>query len=149
LPFDGCDFYEFWPSAPVPLPRAQLGFWTRLSWSVRLFPSGFRFLRAAQIEAPEPHATRLLRAARVLIEAEESWVQGTYRTSDGGRCAIGALRAAAQGQYGQGAAVEAHGFLLAVARWRGFSTVEGMNDKSTHPEILAAFDAAIASAQGR
>ena len=38
--------------------------------------------------------------------------------------------------------------MLGVARGRGFDSVERMNDKSTHTEVLAAFDAAIATAAG-
>ena len=41
----------------------------------------------------------------------------------------------------------AHALLMAVALRRGFSDIESMNDNSTHRQVLAAFDEAIASAE--
>ncbi len=42
--------------------------------------------------------------------------------------------------------MEAHSLLHAVASERGFDRVETMNDDSSHAQVLAAFDAAIAAA---
>ena len=152
MPFDGGDLSQFRLSEPVPLTPVPLGFGARLAWLWCLFPGG----RGVQSLSPEQadeiaevRAASLLKAARALIETEETWTRGAYHTADGKRCAVGALRAAAQGRYGRGAGAEAHGFLLAVARWRGCDSVEKMNDKSTHAEMLAAFDVAIASAESR
>jgi hypothetical protein len=44
---------------------------------------------------------------------------------------------------------EAQIMLLAVARERGFADVETMNDKSSHGQVVSAFDEAIARAQLR
>jgi hypothetical protein len=41
----------------------------------------------------------------------------------------------------------AHELLAAVARDRGFSSVEAMNDRSRHEAVLSAFDAAIMTAR--
>ncbi len=152
MPFDGGDFSQFQFSEPLPLVPVPLGLGAKLAWLWHLFPGG----RGVQSLLPdqadqttEIRAAHLLRAARALIEFEETWTRGAYHTADGKRCAVGALRAAAQGRYGRGAGAEAHAFLLAVARWRGCDSVEKMNDKSTHAQVLAAFDAAIASAESR
>jgi hypothetical protein len=40
----------------------------------------------------------------------------------------------------------AHGYLITVARSRGFTNVEAMNDRSSHAAVLRAFDEAIALA---
>ena len=152
MPFDGGDLSQFQLSEPLPLAPVPLGFGARLAWLWCLLPGSRKIQslspqRADQVA--EVRAACLLKAARALIEAEETWTRGTYHSADGKRCAVGALRAAAQTRYGRGAGAEAHGFLLAVARWRGCDSVEKMNDKSTHAQVLAAFDAAIASAESR
>ena len=118
-----------------------------MSWRV-LFPGG----AGERLRPPPDAAVGLLREARALIEDERDWVSGAYRTPDGRHCAVGALRAAARGpwsQYERETRRNAHGLLLAVARGRGFDRVERMNDKSTHAQVLAAFDAAIANAASR
>jgi hypothetical protein len=38
---------------------------------------------------------------------------------------------------------------LAVANGRGFNDIEKMNDRSTHAQVLSAFDEAITRAQAR
>lgn len=150
MPFDGSKFSQFQPSMPVPFAPAPLGFWVRLNWFLYLLPSacGIRgwLSRPADQISKTPTAC-LLREARGLIGAEAYWAKKAYSTADGRRCAMGALSAAARGRYGLGTGADAHGYLLAVARWRGFDAVETMNDESTHTEILAAFDAAIVSAE--
>lgn len=150
MPFDGSDFPQFQPSMPIPLAPARLSFWARLTWFLRAPQYGLEVQLPAPAEIDRCsglQAACLLRAARNAIAAEENWAQRAYRTADGRRCAIGALRAAAKGRYGQGAGAEAHRYLLAVAQWRGFDSVEAMNDHSSHAEVLTAFDAAIVSAE--
>jgi hypothetical protein len=83
----------------------------------------------------------------VLIENPENWTRGTYATLFGRRCAVGALRAAASWLEGPSPAWSAHDLLIRVSRSRGFTSVEAMNDHSSHAEVLTAFDEAIAMAQ--
>jgi hypothetical protein len=123
-----------------------------LAWLQRLFLGDAGYAKLLYPGQPgrsaEVPAARLLAAARALIENEQNWVQGAYYTPDRKRCAVGALRAATQADWhGSGTKMEAHALLLAVASERGFDKVETMNDNSTHAEVLAAFDAAIARAQ--
>jgi hypothetical protein len=98
-------------------------------------------------ELLEPSTAHLLRRARLMIEAEEKWVQGYYSTSDGRRCAMGALRAAARHSDPRRVRARAHHLLREVARERGFQSVEGMNDRCTHHQVLTAFDMAIRVAE--
>lgn len=152
MPFDGCEFSrspEPLPPGPSPSIVAPSGprTWLARAWT------GLRAFSPAGPERPERQpldsAACLLRAARALIEAEGNWVVRTYCTRDGKHCAVGALRTAARSspsEYGRKVRQEAHGLLRAVAKGRGFDTVERMNDESTHAEVLTAFDRAIASA---
>ncbi len=150
MSFDGGEF----PRSPAALSSEALSSgavqaepwaqrtWARLRGLLPASPGGRGRL-------PSDSALCLLWAARALIEAEGDWARGAYRTSDGRHCTVGALRKAArdpQCQYGRRIRHEAHGLMLGVARGRGFDSVERMNDKSTHAEVLAAFDAAIARA---
>jgi hypothetical protein len=91
----------------------------------------------------------LLEDAKSLIEDRERWLQGTYRWFRGRRCAIGALFAAASKLGDLRVAGTAHVLLLKVAEARGFSSVEGMNDHSSHAAVTSAFDEAAALARGR
>jgi hypothetical protein len=91
---------------------------------------------------------QLLRDARALIENPRNWAQRRYWTLSGRRCAVGALRAVARGLVEPDIAWAAHNLLITVARSRGFGTVEEMNDRSSHSEVLRAFDSAIAAAYG-
>ena len=97
---------------------------------------------------PELAAARLLRAARALIAEEDRWVQGRYETLRGRRCAMGALQAAARALRDTGGFETARDLLRTEALIRGYSHVEKMNDRSTHAQVLAAFDGAIARAAG-
>lgn len=151
MPFDGAEFSRapaFQPLAGTPAgSRTSLWAWLRDRLPTRRVRS--RSPEPFGDPLGEPPAVRLLRAARGLVEGEGNWVQGTYETPEGKRCAVGALRAAAArgtGWCGHEARKEAHRRLLAVARGRGFDAVETMNDRSTHAQVLAAFDAAIAGA---
>ena len=95
---------------------------------------------------PELAAARLLRAARALIAEEDRWVQGRYETLRGRRCAMGALQAAARALHDTRGFETARDLLRTEALIRGYSHVEKMNDRSTHTQVLAAFDSAIARA---
>ena len=89
----------------------------------------------------------LLTDARALIEDSGHWTQGNYRRFRGRRCAIGALCAAARGNLADIRVFQsAHRLLLTVADARRFSSVESMNDHSTHADVVRAFDEAIALA---
>jgi hypothetical protein len=98
-------------------------------------------------ELIEPSAAHLLRRARLMIDVEDRWVQGYYSTSDGRRCAMGALRGAARHSDSRRVRARAHHLLREVARERGFQSVEGMNDRCTHHQVMAAFDLAIRTAE--
>lgn len=149
MPFDGTNFIHTQGSEPLPLAPASLGFWERLGWlfcSLGLWRI-VRIFTWAKTDSPlQMQAAQVLRQARAIIEAEENWAKGAYHTRDDRRCAVGALHAASR-RHGGSVGAKAHRFLLAVARSRGFDHVESMNDRSTHAEVLAAFDLAIASAQ--
>jgi hypothetical protein len=93
-------------------------------------------------------ALQLLTVARALVAEERNWAQGRYETIGGRRCAVGAVCVAAE-VLGGSATEEACEHLLSVARGHGFGAVETMNDRSTHQEILAAFDEAITRATKR
>ena len=151
MPFDGGEFprspkslsLEASSGAVLAEPWA-LGAWARLRALLPASPGD-------RVRLPPGSVLCLLRAGRALVEAEGDWARGAYRTSDGRHCTVGALRTAArdpEGHYGRRVRHEAHGLMLGVARGRGFDSVERMNDKSTHTEVLAAFDAAIATAAG-
>lgn len=94
-------------------------------------------------------AALLLQDAKSLIEERNRWLQGTYRWFRGQRCAIGALCAAAAKISDMRVAQTAHALLLAVADSRRFTSVEGMNDHSSHADVIRAFDEAIALAWGK
>jgi len=91
----------------------------------------------------------LLEDTKSLIEDRERWLKGTYRWFRGRRCAIGALCAAARKFGDVRIAQSAHSILLHVAVSRHFTCVEGMNDLSSHAEIMSAFDEALALAWAR
>jgi hypothetical protein len=91
-------------------------------------------------------AALLLEDAKSLIEDRSRWLQGTYRWFRGRRCAIGALCAAAAKIDDMRVAQSAHALLLAVADSRRFTSVEGMNDHSSHAQVMSAFDQAVALA---
>lgn len=108
--------------------------------------------RSAVAFSPGPHyaaAALLLEDAKSLIEERDRWLQGTYRWFRGRRCAIGALCAAAAKIGDMRVAQTAHALLLAIADSRRFTSVEGMNDHSSHADVIRAFDEAIALAWGK
>jgi hypothetical protein len=145
MPFDGLGFqgYESFKDGNH-LPTV----WRRVTNALALmWPWGRvarryenRLLREKVEAAIVPE---LLRAARDLISSEERWVQGHLRTRDGRLCAMGAIMRVSAVGPGRHFRKPAVAHLLTVARQRGFSAVERMNDSSTHAEVLAAFDEAI------
>ena len=145
MPFDGSDFSRFpQPSPPGPsflaAALAKVQVWLAWVWkALRSFVPVGRHVPERQLY---DSAVCWLRTARALIEAEENWTVGTYRTTDGRYCAISALRTAARGMHHRNVRQVAHRYLLAVARERGFCSVEQLNDRSTHAEVLGVFDAA-------
>ena len=151
VPFDGGDFSpRSQRAAGPPTPASTVG-WCA---SARTFCN--RALRACRVQSlfvddtPEPveRATvHLLREARRLIDTDEKWVQGYYSTADERRCAIGALRSAGRHPCPRRVRARAHHLLREVAHERGFQSVEGMNDRCSHQQVLAAFDASIRVAE--
>ncbi len=111
---------------------------TRFGWLGRIIGRA-RDTRKANRTA---RAITLLRNARALIADEKDWIQGVYER-DGRRCAIGALMAASR-KTDRTTRRLANERLLRVAREVGYHSVESMNDSSSHKEVLAMFDAAIA-----
>lgn len=104
------------------------------------------------LRAPTP-AERGLAVADLLRDAKDTivdptdWTRRTYRSFGGQRCAVGALRAAAKRLNDPTIAWSAHAMLIDVARSRGFTNVETMNDRSSHAAVMAAFDQAIRTAE--
>lgn len=143
MPFDNVEFRtRSAPPSDPALPARSPG------W--RGVVSGLAArLRRKLRPAPEPldaAVLRVLEEARGLIELREDWTQGTYESWRGERCAVGALRSAANFLDYASAGATAHALLAAVARRRGYASVEAMNDRSRHDEILAAFDEALDAA---
>jgi hypothetical protein len=94
-------------------------------------------------------AALLLEDAKSLIEDRNRWLQGAYRWFRSRRCAVGALCAAAAKIGDMRVAQSAHALLLAVADSRRFTSVEGMNDHSSHADVISAFDQAVGLAWAR
>jgi hypothetical protein len=140
MPFDSAEFY----ASPV---RARQPRYHRLRALLRLPSQDAPLLRVAAPAEPEIGVVQLLETAKRMIENPGHWVKGSYATSRGRHCAVGALRAAASGLSASSTLPHAHAFLLEVAGRRGFETVERMNDRSMHGEVMAAFDEAIAAAR--
>ena len=149
MPFDGRDF-----DTPKVLDTGLFPIWTkqgRRIWVSARFRgkttgktgeagADFSSVRAAAV-------VRLLEDAKRLIEDRQTWAQRNYWRFSGRRCAIGALRAAAKSLDDPAIAWAAHAFLIKVARTRGFSSVEAINDRLSHTDVLRVFDKAIAAAQ--
>ena len=151
MPFDGSDFRVTSPAQPCPVP-SEGGMWGRikaLALRSRALQPFWSLSRGDPVVPSEVSAVHLLRSARALIELEDRWVQGRYETVRGRRCAMGALQAAARVLRDPRAFEEAKDLLRAEAVLRGYSHVEKMNDRSSHPQVLAAFDAAIMKAEAR
>jgi len=67
----------------------------------------------------------------------------------GARCAVGAVRIAADFLDYPAPGQVALSLLARVAASRGFASIEAMNDRSRHGHVLAAFDDAIEVARFR
>ncbi|HTV44582.1 MAG TPA: hypothetical protein VMF05_04640 [Stellaceae bacterium] len=149
MPFDGTYF-----PAPRPSDTGLFPIWSRhgcrLWFQSRLRRDKRRPVALLRAPLPTEHdlaVADLLREAKGLIIDPENWTRRTYRSLGGQRCAIGALRAAAKRLDDPSIAWAAHSLLIDVARSRGFTNVETMNDRSSHGAVLAAFDQAIRTAE--
>jgi hypothetical protein len=150
MPFDGTDF-----RAPPALDTGIFPLWSKHGfrlWLKARFRVQDRKIAPAVLRAPHPDrdqaVAQLLRDARDLIADPRNWTQRIYRSFRGRRCAVGALRAVASRLDDPSLAWSAHGLLIKIARSRGFTNVEAMNDRSSHGAVLRAFDEAIALAGG-
>ena len=150
MPFDGSEYRSgHGPTETAAQPAAGWHGARVLTGGLLLWLRGWpvwSFVPGEAQPPPEITAARLLRAARALIDQEECWVQGRYETLRGRRCAMGALQAAARGLRHPAAFEAARDLLRTEALILGFSHVEKMNDRSSHAEVLALFDRAIARA---
>jgi hypothetical protein len=135
MPFDSAEFFS---KPPV-----------RRAWSERWRAALRAFLAPPRRPPLDPAVLRILEEARGLIEQRCDWVQGRYETIGGERCAVGAVRIAAELLDYEAAGDRAHDLLGRIALARGFATIEAMNDRSAHAHILAAFDDAIALARNK
>jgi hypothetical protein len=148
MPFDGSE-YRFAPLAPAA-PEAP-GVWDRVKAAFARLGGAtvWSFAPGDPVVPSEVTAVHMLRSARALIELEDRWVQGRYETVRGRRCAMGALQAAARVLRDPRAFEEAKDLLGAEAVLRGYTHVEKIHDRSSHSQVLAAFDAAISKAEMR
>jgi hypothetical protein len=87
----------------------------------------------------------VLRDARALIDTPEKWCKGIMR-SGGRRCAVGAVSDATGGEMHMRES-EANAAFGALARAAGGRRIYLLNDdpKTTHADVIAAFDRAIAA----
>jgi hypothetical protein len=149
MPFDGVEFVRDVAgqnrSSKPPVPLAKQRWYERV---YSYLAPGDRTVAVPDDAPADPGlaALHLLEDARQMIEPPERWTQGLYRTLRA-YCAVGALRAVARRRNDRAGLTIAHDLLKEVAVRRGFSTVEGMNDRSTHQAVLSAFDEAIAAAR--
>jgi hypothetical protein len=146
MPFDDTGFY-----APSAFPADLFPIWSKHGWRL-LIKTCFRQRAGVVLRASAPGDTgiavvHLLQEAKGLIEDRENWGQVLYLSLSWRRCAVGALRAAARSVKDPGIAWSAHALLQRIAQSRGFDTIEVMNDRSSHRDVLRAFDEAIALAR--
>jgi hypothetical protein len=155
MPFDGREFSGTTIVSPAPAVPQQPSVWDRVRIATKSFLPRLRALPPIRTFSPDPGlpsevaTVQLLTIARALIADEENWVQGRYETIDGRRCAVGALRVASRLMGVRTPPREANNLLLSVANGRGFNDIEKMNDRSTHMQVLSAFDEAINRASAR
>jgi hypothetical protein len=155
MPFDGREFPGATVAPPAPIFPQSPTVWERVRVATKSFLPRLRTLPPLRSFSPEPAVpnevatVQLLSIARALIADEENWVQGRYETIDGRRCAVGALRVASRLMGVRTPPRDATGLMLTVANGRGFNDIEKMNDRSTHAQVLTAFDEAISRAQAR
>lgn len=149
MPFDGTYFPATTPYDTGLFPLwsrhgCRLWFRTRLHGKRRAAPT---MLRAPSQAERDLAVAELLRDAKDMVADPKDWTRRTYRSFGGQRCAVGALRAAAKRLDDPAVAWAAHALLIDVARSRGFTNVETMNDRSSHAAVMAAFDQAIRAAE--
>ena len=151
MPFDGSEFRLSPLAPPAPLGPEVPSVWDRMKVAFARLGgvTAWSFVPGDPIVPSDVTAVHMLRSARALIELEDRWVQGRYETVRGRRCAMGALQAAARVLRDPRAFEEAKDLLRAEAVLRGYSHVEKMNDRSSHTQVLVAFDAAISKAEAR
>lgn len=155
MPFDGREFSGTVITPRAPVAPADPSVWERVRSVTKSFLPRLKALPPLRSFSPDPAVptevatVQLLTIARALIADEENWVQGRYETIDGRRCAVGALRVASRLMGVRTPPRDATGMLLSVANGRGFNDIEKMNDRSTHSQVLTAFDEAISRAQAR
>ncbi len=144
MPFDGVD-----PKAPTPLRNIVRGAKTLFRETVLLLTA----LPTSPARSFEPNLQpdlRILLFAKGLLAQKKDWVQKAYKTKDMRRCAVGALRAAhAMLLLPQKRHPYASIILLGVATSKGFEKIEGLNDNTSHEQVLGAFDEAISIARAR
>ncbi|HEY2540970.1 MAG TPA: hypothetical protein VGI28_15965 [Stellaceae bacterium] len=149
MPFDGTYF-----PATTPYDTGLFPLWSRhgcrLWFHTRL--RGKKPAAPTALRAPTPAerglvVAEVLRDAKDMIADPKDWTRRTYRSFGGQRCAVGALRAATKRLADPTIAWSAHALLIDVARSRGFTNVETMNDRSSHAAVMAAFDQAIRAAE--
>src|SRR5216684_5818389 len=138
MPFDGTEFCRQ-PGSPGGKTAAWRG---RTIVALRRLLGAELFQPAA--EPIEAAVLRVLEEARGLIEQREDWTQGSLETFRGERCAVGALRLAADFLNYKAAGRVARDLLTEIAIDHGFASIEAMNDRSRHETVLSAFDTAIA-----
>ncbi len=149
MPFDGTYF-----PATTPYDTGLFPLWSRQGYRL-WYQTRLRGKKAAaptMLRAPTPAerglaVADLLRDAKDMVADPKDWTRRTYRSFGGQRCAVGALRAAAKRLSDPTIAWSAHAMLIDVARSRGFTNVETMNDRSSHAAVMAAFDQAIRTAE--
>jgi hypothetical protein len=147
MPFDGAEFLRApLPSTPLASPAAKAPWHRR--WR-SLFTSKGPASKTAEAtpEGGNLAVLRVLKEAKRLIEVPQHWTRGTYESLRGRYCAVGALQVIGRRLGDPAAQHAAHNILLSVAHRRGFRSVEKMNDRSTHEQVLAAFDEAMAAAR--
>jgi hypothetical protein len=142
MPFDGAEFLR---EAVCPAS-------SQIAWCSRFAANLGRALRTklprSSKEPIDAAVLRVLEEARGLIEQREDWTQGTLETIRGKRCAVGALRLAADFLNYPAAGRVAHDLLTDIAIERGFASIEALNDHSRHETVLSVFETAIAVTNG-
>jgi hypothetical protein len=149
MPFDGAEFLQYRlpenSSASAPTTAGWFKHWRSLLAWREATGKGFQAMPEERALA----ALRVLSDAKDLIATPRHWVQNRYEAPGDRYCAVGAVRLVGRHLDDPDALDAAHQLLLRVARGRGFRSVQKMNDRSTHEQVMTAFDEAIATARQR